>query len=370
MAGKRFSDPTAADETTTINNVKITDSEYTSDETKKTVSDQKTAETEKMMNSTSTSETTELITSPVTGGIDDTPIDNTDSDVISQSLKTAEVEQLKYAIKNNPDYFEEIGMNPDDLLSGFNDTGLTSSIYQEEEFTSLGTVIDENGFSYIETEIMMGENITPSNVTITSGQNISGVPPRLIVSTEFAHPMGKTWPISSGFEIRLLKNEENGGKWTFHSGVDFGTVKKKGVVCYAIYDGKISDSSIHSGYGNTVYLNFTYKNKKFIALYGHLEKSFVIKNQEIKKGDPIGIVGNTGGDYPIHLHFEIKDLTKKKWFNFRGSINNTYKNRRSRKISDRSLAFINGSSTDFSILSRFDGYLDPAKFLNTPSDFV
>ena len=143
-------------------------------------------------------------------------------------------------------------------------------------------------------------------------------------------------------------------------------------MCYAIYDGKISDSSVHVGYGNTVYLNFTYKNKKFVALYGHLEKSFVRNDQDIKKGDPIGIVGNTGGDYPIHLHFEIKDLSKKKWFNFRGSINNSYSSdrRKSSKISDRSLGFFQGSTTDFSVISKFDGYLDPAKFLNNPSNFV
>lgn len=370
MAGKRFSNPTASDETTTINNVKITDSEYTSDETKKTVSDQKTAETEKMMNSTSTSETTELITSPATGGIDNTPIDNTDSDVISKNVETAEVEQFKYTIKNNPNYFEEIGMNPDDLLSGFNDTGLTSSIYQEEEFTSLGTVIDDNGFSYIETEIMADENITSSNVT-TSGQNISSVPPRLTnISTEFVHPMGGTWSISSGFKIRLLP----GGVWAFHSGIDFGTVKKKGIICYAICDGIISDSSWHDGYGNTVYLNFTYGNKKFMSLYGHLEKSFVTTNQKVTKGESIGIVGSTGArpgkKYPIHLHFEIKDLTKKKWFNFKGSVNNTYDNRKSKIISDGSLGFFQGSSTEFSVKNKFDGYLDPAKFLNNPSDFV
>jgi murein DD-endopeptidase MepM/ murein hydrolase activator NlpD len=367
MAGKRFSDPTIDDNTTTINNVKVVESSYTSDQTKKTVSDQKTTETEKMMNSASTSSSPELITSPVSGGIDDITIDDTDSDVISKNLKKSEIEQLNYTIKNNPDYFEEIGMSSDDLLSGY-DTGLTTSLYQEEEYVSSGTIIDENGFSYIETEIMNSENIP-----IETGDNIQNIPSSLKnISTEFVHPMGKSWLVSSGFGLRLLKNESEGGKWSLHAGIDFGTNKKRGVICYAIYDGIITDSSVHTGYGNFVALNFTYKNKKFIAFYAHLEKSFVKKNKEVKKGDPIGIVGNTGGDYPIHLHFEIKDLSKKKWFNFKGSINNTYGSKRNKSsiLSDRSLGFIQGSNTEFNVKSTFDGYLDPSKFLNSPSDFV
>jgi len=163
-------------------------------------------------------------------------------------------------------------------------------------------------------------------------------------------------------------------EWSFHSGNDFGTGGKTGVICYAIYDGNIHDSSIHGGYGNVVFLDFTYKNKKFRCTYGHLEKSYVKTNQIVKKGDPIGIVGNTGGDYPIHLHFEIKDMSKKKWFNFRGSINNIYddgkERRKSSKIKSSCLSFIMGSTTEFAVNKNFDGYLDPAKFLNNPFDFI
>jgi murein DD-endopeptidase MepM/ murein hydrolase activator NlpD len=43
------------------------------------------------------------------------------------------------------------------------------------------------------------------------------------------------------------------------------------------------------------------------GIYAHLSKSFVKAGQEVKKGDKIGLSGNTGNSSGPHLHYEIRD---------------------------------------------------------------
>jgi murein DD-endopeptidase MepM/ murein hydrolase activator NlpD len=52
-------------------------------------------------------------------------------------------------------------------------------------------------------------------------------------------------------------------------------------------------------------------------LYAHLNKYNVKKGQKVKRGDIIGIVGNTGRSVASHLHYEIfKDGKKINPLNF------------------------------------------------------
>ena len=42
------------------------------------------------------------------------------------------------------------------------------------------------------------------------------------------------------------------------------------------------------------------------TLYAHLSKYNVQRGQEVKRGDVIGFVGNTGRSVAPHLHYEIR----------------------------------------------------------------
>ena len=99
-------------------------------------------------------------------------------------------------------------------------------------------------------------------------------------------------------------------KLDFHRGVDFPA--KRGTSIYAPADGVVTKAEHWGGFGRFVEiyhgLGF-YKNKRkkvyFSTRYGHLHRIKVKKGQRIKRGQLIGLVGNTGMSTGPHLHYEI-----------------------------------------------------------------
>ena len=88
-----------------------------------------------------------------------------------------------------------------------------------------------------------------------------------------------------------------------HSGVDFAAPIGTPVVAAAT--GKVSKlTTIEEGgaYGRSV--EITHANGA-LTKYGHLESITVGLNTDVKKGDVIGEVGNTGRSTGPHLHFEV-----------------------------------------------------------------
>jgi hypothetical protein len=64
------------------------------------------------------------------------------------------------------------------------------------------------------------------------------------------------------------------------------------------------------GYGNYVMIlhNGQYEGKYIVTLYAHLDvvQGYVTPGAMIDKGTVIGYMGNTGGSYGAHLHFEVR----------------------------------------------------------------
>ncbi len=88
----------------------------------------------------------------------------------------------------------------------------------------------------------------------------------------------------------------------FHAGVDFSA--PKGTPIYATGDGKVIRVK-HSkrGYGNSIIIDNGYG---YHTLFGHLSAFKVKKGQKVKRGQIIGLVGNTGKSTAPHLHYEIR----------------------------------------------------------------
>lgn len=87
----------------------------------------------------------------------------------------------------------------------------------------------------------------------------------------------------------------------FHEGIDF--TAPVGTPIYATGDGVISSAEYNSGgYGNIIVINhgFSYETK-----YAHLSRIKVKVGQKVKRGEIIGLMGNTGKSTAPHLHYEV-----------------------------------------------------------------
>ncbi len=90
-----------------------------------------------------------------------------------------------------------------------------------------------------------------------------------------------------------------------HSGVDF--FADVGTQIFASFPGIIVRKEFHQGMGNV--LGTRYGN--IVILYAHLSKFEVELGQIVKKGQMIGLSGNSGKTTTEpHLHLEIRDITK------------------------------------------------------------
>lgn len=93
----------------------------------------------------------------------------------------------------------------------------------------------------------------------------------------------------------------------FHYGIDFSA--PIGTPIYATGDGKILKvRSSPGGYGKQVEIDHGFG---YVTKYAHMNQIDVKIGQKIKRGEPIGQVGNTGTSTGPHLHYEVIHNGKK-----------------------------------------------------------
>lgn len=125
--------------------------------------------------------------------------------------------------------------------------------------------------------------------------------------------------INSGGNWNEVRTLSGGKKTNPHGGIDYN---------YAVGDPvkAIADGTVHNvgtNYANTfksggqslggqvAIVHEGADGKKFTSIYGHLSKVMVTKGQKVKKGDTIGLAGNSGYSDGAHLHFELRKGTFK-----------------------------------------------------------
>ena len=92
------------------------------------------------------------------------------------------------------------------------------------------------------------------------------------------------------------------GTRKMHWGTDFSA--ETGTDVYATGEGIVEETNINSwGYGREIVINhgFGYKTR-----YAHLSSFLVKRGDKVKRGDLIGLVGNTGKSTGAHLHYEVE----------------------------------------------------------------
>ncbi|MFI7573406.1 M23 family metallopeptidase [Micromonospora sp. NPDC049497] len=96
-------------------------------------------------------------------------------------------------------------------------------------------------------------------------------------------------------------NSPYGMRWgKLHTGVDL--VAPEGTPYVAIHDGTVTKAGWFGGYGYTVIVQHADGSE---AIYGHSSAVSVSEGQQVKAGDQLGLVGNTGHSYGSHLHLEV-----------------------------------------------------------------
>ncbi len=117
---------------------------------------------------------------------------------------------------------------------------------------------------------------------------------RIVGEGIFAYPC-PSGQISSGFGYRDFDH-------SFHKGVDFATGGAK-VPTYAAADGKVVIAGWSESAGNWVVIDH---GGGLVTKYMHHSSLTVRPNQTVKKGQQIGVTGNTGYSSGVHLHFQVE----------------------------------------------------------------
>lgn len=103
--------------------------------------------------------------------------------------------------------------------------------------------------------------------------------------------------IASGFGMRIHPIY---GIAKMHPGLDF--TAPQGTPIYATGDGGITTAGGGTGTGNHVIINHGYG---YETKYLHMVRAKVRNGQQVKRGEVIGWVGNTGASTGPHLHYEV-----------------------------------------------------------------
>lgn len=85
-----------------------------------------------------------------------------------------------------------------------------------------------------------------------------------------------------------------------HYGMDF--TAPTGTEIYATGDGEVKTAEADRGYGRHVVIDHGYG---YESLYGHMSEIRVKPGEKVKRGQVIGLVGNSGTSTAPHVHYEV-----------------------------------------------------------------
>ena len=104
------------------------------------------------------------------------------------------------------------------------------------------------------------------------------------------------WPV---YHPKLTS--DFGRRWgAFHPGMDM--VSEQSAIM-AADRGKVVFAGWKTGYGNCIIIDH---QNGYSTLYGHMSQLTVSENENVEKGEKIGVMGRTGNATGVHLHFEVR----------------------------------------------------------------
>lgn len=169
-------------------------------------------------------------------------------------------------------------------IGGFSDVSDT------EKYNTVVQILEEKQYDFKSTI----ENV--NNYLAERDNHIFDIPDILPL------PYSEKNRITSFYDIR---KSPISGKYLFHTGIDIvNDITDKKIPIIATADGKISDVWInHYKYGKHIIINHS---NGLQTLYAHLSKTILKEGMEVKKGQVIGYMGDTGLSVGRHVHYEIR----------------------------------------------------------------
>jgi murein DD-endopeptidase MepM/ murein hydrolase activator NlpD len=118
--------------------------------------------------------------------------------------------------------------------------------------------------------------------------------------SERVYPQGR--PVKSGWMSSYFgrRTDPFTGKPATHQGVDFAG--KSGAEILAVADGVVTWSSDRYGFGNLVEINH---GNGYSTRYAHNSENLVAIGDEVRKGQTVALMGDTGRATGPNLHFEV-----------------------------------------------------------------
>jgi murein DD-endopeptidase MepM/ murein hydrolase activator NlpD len=105
-------------------------------------------------------------------------------------------------------------------------------------------------------------------------------------------------PITGSFGERI---DPFNGEGAFHAGVDISASVGQPVIAPA--DGVVEFADFMGGYGRAIVIDHGHG---ISTRYGHLSSFAVTTGQQVRRGDIIGYVGDSGRSTGPHLHYEVR----------------------------------------------------------------
>lgn len=190
------------------------------------------------------------------------------------------------------------------------------SIYKEERQELMSAAVNDlKARSEIMEAVMGGIGIKVDNVSIASNSSANSGGPyiaypgeshdQLLVKADKYVEILKKLPIgrptSGAITSRYGKRTDPiNGRSALHAGTDFRG--KRGAKIFATGDGVVKKAYFNRSYGNYVLIDH---GNGYTTSFAHMKKFLVQKGDHIKRGELIGLIGNTGRSTGPHLHYEI-----------------------------------------------------------------
>lgn len=119
---------------------------------------------------------------------------------------------------------------------------------------------------------------------------------------EFLKGVPSIRPVNGGYYSSFFgrRRDPFTGRWEPHMGLDMNS--PTGTPIYVTADGVVIHASRQPAYGKVVVVDH---GNGYRTLYAHMNRYYVARGDKVKRGDPIGEVGNTGRSTGPHVHYEV-----------------------------------------------------------------